>query len=230
MRTGESVLTSEFASPEQVKGETITTASDIYTLGVILYVLLTGRQPYWLETGSFSELSQAICEQVPRKPSEIAAIPGYSPERLKRILGGDLDAIVLMAMRKNRRGDMVRPNNLPTTLSVTSSSCRYALIAPRWPIESSNSCDGTRWQSLSAVYSFGIDRRYRGCGERIDPGPRERDGARESLRGAHQAVNQFFTQVSQRQTSQPARAAFTSRRVAHRHATILCRFPETPQR
>ena len=66
------MLTSEFASPEQVKGETITTASDIYTLGVILYVLLTGRQPYWLKTGSFSEVLQAICEQVPRKPSEIA--------------------------------------------------------------------------------------------------------------------------------------------------------------
>ena len=63
------VLTPEYASPEQVKGETVTTASDIYALGVILYELLTGRRPYQLKTGSTSEILQAICEQVPEKPS-----------------------------------------------------------------------------------------------------------------------------------------------------------------
>ena len=144
-RTGESELTPEFASPEQVKGETVTTASDIYALGVILYMLLTGRRPYWLKTDSSAEVLQAICEQVPEKPSKsvvraessqvsssdpvratvilplassadspslpqatglhvtsdlIAAARGYSPARLKRILSGDLDAIILMAMRK----------------------------------------------------------------------------------------------------------------------------------
>jgi tetratricopeptide (TPR) repeat protein len=99
-RTGEPVLACEYASPEQVTGETVTTASDIYALGVILYELMTGRRPYHLKTGSVSEVVQAICEQVPEKPSASVIRTPDPPERLKRILSGDLDAIILMAMRK----------------------------------------------------------------------------------------------------------------------------------
>lgn len=86
-------MTPEYASPEQVRGEKITTASDVYSLGVLLYELLTGEKPYRLKTRTTEELSRAITEQEPQRPS--AAVASNRPA-----LHGDLDNIVLMAMRK----------------------------------------------------------------------------------------------------------------------------------
>ena len=63
------MLTPEYASPEQIKGDAVTTATDIYALGVVLYQLLSGRWPYRLTAENTSEIFQAICEQVPEKPS-----------------------------------------------------------------------------------------------------------------------------------------------------------------
>lgn len=103
------IMTPEFASPEQVRGTSITTVSDIYSLGVILYLLLTGRRPY----GSAStphELMQAVCETVPLRPSASVQRPASEPtdathqrerQRLRRALRGDIDSIVLRAMRKD---------------------------------------------------------------------------------------------------------------------------------
>jgi non-specific serine/threonine protein kinase/serine/threonine-protein kinase len=118
------VMTLEYASPEQVRGETITTASDVYSLGVLLYYILTGHLPYRLTTRSPHEVARAICEIEPEKPStavsRVEKVPGPDgklvpltpelvsstreghPERLRRRLGGDLDQIVLMAIRKEK--------------------------------------------------------------------------------------------------------------------------------
>ena len=82
------VLTPEYASPEQVLGREITTSSDVYSLGVVLYELLTGQRPYKLATRSPEEMTGAVVGQQPEKPSTKA--------RLHR----DLDHIVLMALRK----------------------------------------------------------------------------------------------------------------------------------
>jgi serine/threonine protein kinase len=100
------MLTPEYASPEQVRGDPITTASDIYSLGVILYELLTGQRPYRLAAWTSSEIEQVICEREPQRPSTMAArltavnCAEGTPAKLARRLRGDLDAIVLTAMRK----------------------------------------------------------------------------------------------------------------------------------
>ncbi len=104
------VLTPDHASPEQIRGDLITTASDTYVLGVVLYELLCGCKPFALQGNRLGELERAICEETPPPPSivvqaredgpAIARLRGVSPARLRRELAGDLDNIVLMAMRK----------------------------------------------------------------------------------------------------------------------------------
>ena len=115
-RLQERMLTPENAAPEQVLGRPITTATDIYALGVLLYQLLTGRSPYRLLSYSQLQLERAICMDDPVRPSQmvisklsgekdadrsrISDRRGLSPQRLRARLSGDLDAIVSMAMRK----------------------------------------------------------------------------------------------------------------------------------
>jgi eukaryotic-like serine/threonine-protein kinase len=99
-------LTPEYASPEQVRGEALSTASDVYSLGVLLYRLLAGQSPYRTPAASASVLERAICDDHPERPSLAVAraqrVPAGqgTPDRLRRRLAGDLDNIALMALRK----------------------------------------------------------------------------------------------------------------------------------
>jgi serine/threonine protein kinase/outer membrane protein OmpA-like peptidoglycan-associated protein len=110
-------MTPEYASPEEARGQGVTTATDIYSLGVVLYELLSGHRPYRLKNRTPEEMFRAICQAAPEKPSasvllveegdsspvtpeRIGELRGDRPERLRQRLAGDLDNIALMAIRK----------------------------------------------------------------------------------------------------------------------------------
>jgi serine/threonine-protein kinase len=104
---GGAALTPEYASPEQIAGKPVSTASDIYSLGVLLFELLTGERPYQLKRTTRAALEDAILGSEPQRPSAAvqsgaaAAARATTVKNLSRTLRGDLDTILLKALKKS---------------------------------------------------------------------------------------------------------------------------------
>ncbi|KAF1722390.1 serine/threonine-protein kinase [Pseudoxanthomonas wuyuanensis] len=104
-RTAVRLFTPEYAAPEQVLGQPVATAADVYQLGLLLYELLCGQRAQQVSGSSAAEMERAICHNEPLRPSlrvlaDMAALRRSSPAALRRKLRGDLDNIVLKALRK----------------------------------------------------------------------------------------------------------------------------------
>jgi serine/threonine protein kinase len=152
-------LTPEYASPEQIRGEPLNTASDVYSLGVVLYRLLAGVHPYDLENQSMQSVVEVISRKTPRKPSEAVAQLEASerdcvandrrttPDRLGRRLRGDLDAIVLRALRKEAADRYGSPERLAQDLS------RHV---DGQPVEARKGVRGYRFRSFLRRHRYGL--------------------------------------------------------------------------
>ncbi|HUR32333.1 MAG TPA: protein kinase [Vicinamibacterales bacterium] len=103
-------MTPQYASPEQMKGERVTTATDVYSLGVVLYELLAGRPPYELGGTSTPEAFRLVVERDPVRPSDVA------PAAARRALRGDLDTIVMTALQKDARRRYASASALATDI------------------------------------------------------------------------------------------------------------------
>ncbi len=162
-------LTPRYASPEQVRGEPITTASDVYSLGVVLYEILTGHRPYRLDVLTPTEIERVVCEAVPPRPStvvrrseELATADGgrllLTPDavagtrdgdaaRLSRRLAGDLDTILLTALRKE-------PDRRFASAEQLSEDIRLYLAG--LPIRSRPDSFGYRAGKFLGRHAFGV--------------------------------------------------------------------------
>jgi serine/threonine-protein kinase len=159
-RDGRQPMTPEYAAPEQVRSEPVTTATDVYALGVVLYELLVGCRPYLLERPGAHELETAVLEQEPARPAtrlrhlgeelgaerlaELAASRRTGLERWRRQLRGDLETICLTALRKDParryssaarlRDDLVRyRRGLPIAARADTFAYRARKLVGRHP-------------------------------------------------------------------------------------------------
>jgi len=160
-------MTPEYASPEQVRGETVGTATDVYSLGAVLYQLLTGQRAHRFVTRSPKEVEQAICKQSPAQPSQAvvatrdpepstdpttsAKARGTSPRGLARQLSGDLDWIVMKALHKepSRRYGSVEQFAEDLERFLTG---RPVLARPdSWIYRARRSVARNRWATMGAL-------------------------------------------------------------------------------
>ncbi len=93
------MMTPEYASPEQMRGETVTTTTDVYSLGLVLYELLTAQRAYRINNLSLTQMIKIVCEEEPRKPSSAQNLSSKQSNELR----GDLDTITLTALQKESK-------------------------------------------------------------------------------------------------------------------------------
>ena len=202
---GQGAMTPEYASPEQVRHQPITVATDVYSLGVILYELLTGARPYSIEDRSPRSLERLICETGAPSPSSMARATAdanlsdarrLTSERLVRELEGDLDTIVLTALGKEQ------DDRYPTVAALEGDLRRYLKGRPiearphDWPYVASRFVRRNRLQVMLAATAaaFGSDGSIRGSlPEPAGGGSRSRSRAASRTSGRGQRLPQRYS-------------------------------------
>ncbi|MBR7800525.1 serine/threonine-protein kinase [Undibacterium fentianense] len=133
-QVGQRPYTPYFASPEQVRGEPVSTATDIYSLGVLLYVLLTGARPYGRQASTPIEAARSVLEETPTKPSSLSAEQVSDPDwiRTRKKLKGDLDNILLKALEKEPARRYSSVDALIADIRAHLSGHPVSAHAPSW--------------------------------------------------------------------------------------------------
>lgn len=139
-RTGMGMMTLQYASPEQYLSQQVSTATDVYALGLMLYELLTGQRAYQLKGLTRLQVSETILEKMPLLPSQLVAanpIPtlvtfGVSAKVLRSKLAGDLDCIVMMALRKEPERRYSSANDLLQDINAYLDGRPVAAHSEKW--------------------------------------------------------------------------------------------------
>jgi serine/threonine protein kinase/tetratricopeptide (TPR) repeat protein len=213
-QAGLRLLTPHYASPEQVRGERVSMASDVYSLGVILYEILTGRPPYVVTGADMGEVHRKVCETDPVRPSTVVTQAarlegqvspevlsrrrGTTPARLRWRLAGDLDAIVLKALEKDPRDRYASVEQLTADLDrhlqgrPVRAQPQTALYRASKFVRRNKAALGTGTAVALALLAATAT-----AVRQAHIASRERQAAEKNFSLARQAVDRYFVKVSQ---------------------------------